>query len=494
MTLSLEHLLTSRTGFALDASGLQRAIVRAADGLVVGNALNDAAIERHFGCARSQLGLTPPVLVTVIAGVRSGKSLIAGCAGVKSCVTADLRSLRKHEVPRFSIVAPTTDNANATFDLLVGSVHASKTLAAMIVGDPTADTLVLRRTDGRVVEIVVVAASRGAVTLRSRWSVGFVLDEVALFGAETQGAVVNAEELLRAGETRLVPGAQGWLISSPFGPSGLLYDQYTAHFGKPGRVLVVHAPTRDMNPAFPLAQIEALRASKPDVVAREYDALWVSADSAFLEGTLVDAAARAEPLEEPRVSGAAYTAAMDAATRGNSWTLVIGRGAAGPDGLPRVIVALAMQWTGSKTKPLDPGVVLGEIAAVCARYGIREITCDAWGADPLASLARQHGLTLRSLTQTPQQKFDKFDAVRTLLATQRLELPPVPILVQDLKSLRKVATHNAIRVDLPRTADGRHCDYAPSVALVCDEAPRTQIAAETECPAPQMMHSAFGGW
>jgi len=468
--ITLEQLPTGRAGFDLDASPLQRAITRAADGRPLGEALTDVEVVRHFGCERSQLGLAAPVLVAIIAGVRSGKSLMAACAAVKGTLTADLAALKAHEVARFAIVAPTVDNAGATFRLLVGSVEASPALARMVVGEPTADTITLRRPDGRLVEIVVVAAHRGAVTLRSRWLVGFVLDEVALFGAESTGAVVNAEELVRAGETRLVPGGQGWLISSPFGPSGVLYDLFAAHFGKPGRVLVVHAPTRAMNPAFPAEQVEAIRARAPDVAAREYDAEWVDADTAFLDGVLIDKSVRAEPLEEPPIPGVRYTAAWDAATRGNAWTLVLCRGESMSSDVVRVVVALARQWIGSKRQPLDPDMVIAEIAEVLARYGVDEVACDEWGADALQAVARVYGLTLLPRTMSTARAYLAYDEVRTLLTQRRLELPPHAMLVQDLKGLRKKATASALRIELPRTSDGRHGDFAPSIALAVGDA------------------------
>ena len=117
--------------------------------------------------------------------------------------------------------------------------------------------------------------------MRLGWLAGFVLDEAALFGESAAGAAVNAEEILQAAETRLLPGGQGWVISSPYGPTGILYDLYCKHWGKPGHTLVVRAPTRAMNPMFPQEQIDKIRAEKPDVASREYDAEWVDADSAF---------------------------------------------------------------------------------------------------------------------------------------------------------------------------------------------------------------------
>jgi hypothetical protein len=464
MTISLERLLVAPDGFDLStASPLQRAIARAADGESVADELTAEEVERHFGCERSKLGLVAAVLVVVVAGVRGGKSLLAACAAVKGCLSADLSRLKMHERPRFAIVAPTVDNAQATFRLLVGSVQTSPMLRTLVVGEPTTDTLTIRRPDGRIVEIVVVAASRGAVTLRSRWLVGFVLDEVALFGSEPSGAAVNAEELLRAAETRLVPGAQGWLISSPFGPQGLLYEMYREHFGKPGRVLVVHAPTRAMNPSFPEEQVEAIRARQPDVAAREYDASWVDAATAFFNGPAITRATRPSPLVLGYEPGHGYVCVIDPATRSNAWTMAVGTLRKTTRGNVPTIV-LAKQWQGSKAAPLSPRAVLKEMAADLKPYGVNVVWSDQASGDALRDLAVEVGLSLVVEPSTQASKLAMYSNLETLLAADNVDLPPLPLVKQDLLGVRRRIGRNGVSVDLERTADGRHCDFAPSVA------------------------------
>ena len=462
--VSLERLLTKRAGFDLaSASPLQIALTRAADGVPIGEELSDEEVERYFGCERALLSLVVPVLVVIVAGVRGGKSLLAACAAVKGCLSADLSKLKSHEMPRFAIVAPTVDNATATFRLLVGGVMSSPVLRKRVVGEPTSDTLVIRRFDGRLVEIVVVAASRGAVTLRSRWLVGFVLDEVALFGSEPTGAAVNSEELLRAAETRLVPGAQGWLISSPFGPQGLLYDLYTEHFGKPGRVLVVHAPTRALNPTFPAEQVEAIRARQPDVAAREYDASWIDAATAFFNGKHIDRATRKAPevlLPEP---GHGYVCVIDPATRSNAWTMAVATLRTTPDGKQPTVV-LAKQWQGSKASPLSPRAVLKEMADDLRPYGVSVVWSDQASGDALRDLAAEVGLTLVVEPSTQASKLAMYTNLETLLAAANVELPPVPLVKQDLLGVRRRVGRSGVSVDLERTSNGRHSDFAPSIA------------------------------
>lgn len=480
-------LLIADWGFRVPASPLQRAIVLAADAKPIGRTLTDEQCELYFGCDREDLGRVRPSLVCVIAGVRSGKSLIAGAATLKAALGADLSQLLSHEMARAAIVAPTVDNATATFRLLLGAMRSSPMLSQIIVGEPTQDTIVIRRpSDGREVEIVVVAAHRAGVGLRSRWLVSAVLDESAAFGADALGNVVTAEELVRAAAPRLVKGGALWCITTPFGPEGLVYETYRRYFGKPGRVLVVHAPTLAMNPSFDPAQIEEFRERDPDACAREHDAAWIDAVTAFLDGVSIERAVRKGPLELPP-GDSFFHAAWDTATRGNSWTLVIARGEH-RGGRTEVAVALARQWTGSRKRPLNPEDVIAEIAGILARYRIKHVLGDAYAVDALRPLARPHGLTLRERHTGPEERYELFASLKNALSTGCLQLPPVPALITDLKGVRKKATANAVRIELPRTPDGRHCDYAPSLALAFDAASRSSrrfTAAPSRGPSHQ---------
>jgi hypothetical protein len=474
--ITLEDLLCSPAGFALPASSLQRAIARAADGRQIDGALDAEGCERHFGCRPEELGAILPRLVVVVAGVRGGKSLMASAAALKAALSADLSQLVSHEIARVPIVAPTVDNATATYRLLAGAIQTSPVLRPLLVGEPTNDTVMVRRADGRVVEIVVVAAHRGAITIRSRWLAGFVLDEVALFGQEASGAAVNAEELLRAAETRLVKGGQGWLISSPYGPQGLLHQLWKDHFGKPARVLVVHAPTLAMNPAFDPEQVEEIRKRDPDAAAREYDASWVDADTALLSSVHVEAATRKEPAELSPEANHFYACAIDPAFRGNSFTAIVltKKPIALPDGGSRfrTVVVAAKQWTGSKAAPIAPRQVFSELAALCQPYGISSVESDQYSLDALRAIASEFGLFLFSRPMTPVRKLELFERMRTMLAEGELELPPDPVLRADLLAVRKKVGQNGVTIDLPRTANGRHADYAPALALALGQAVR----------------------
>ncbi len=455
--------------FAVKPSGPQTAILRAADGKPIGDALTDEEIAQYFGCERDAIGRVRPLLVVVVAGIRSGKSLLVGVASVSRGMTAVMSHLKRHLIPKVRIVCPKAENAVETFRHILGAVQESPGLHSCLDREPKWSphpSMVLRRFDGRLVEVSIGAADSGGLSMRSGNLAGFVLDEAALFGEASTGAVVNAEEILEAAETRLLPGGQGWIVSSPFGRTGLLYDLYMRHWGRPGETLVVRAPTLAMNPSFSAELVAHIRAEKPDVAAREYDAEWVDSDMAFFEGLLVDGAARDGSALVPPQEGSRYLAAMDAGTRGNAWTLVVARDTRAPtDRIARIEIALAHEWVGSKLHPLDPAKVFAEMRALLEPYGIVTVNCDAYAIDPLRSVAKSERLRLNEHTFRGEQRTEVFRAVDALLRQRRLELPPLPAVLRDLKAVRKRATAGAILPHLPLTADGRHCDFAPSVAL-----------------------------
>jgi hypothetical protein len=455
--LTLEDVITG-AGFAdLDASPLQRAVARAAEGRPLDGVIPPDTQERCFGTC--ELPSVAPLVVALVCGVRGGKSFLAACKLVHAALTADLGKLKRFEVARGVIIGPTVDAAQATFTQLAGIIGSSEVLAALVV-ERTADSITLQRPDGRRVELCVVAAHRGGLSVRARWLVCFVLEEVAQFGLEATGAAVSAEDILRAGITRLTPSGQAWLVSSPFGPQGLLYQTWKAYFAKPGRVLVVWASTRDLNPSYPQATIDALEAEQPDVAAREHAAAWLDAESAYYAGILVDAAMRKEPLHKV---WQATGCAGDFATRSNGWTLATARSEG-----ERIVIGAVWEWRGSKQAPLSPKQIFSEMATVLRPFGVTHILVDSWSFDAMQDLAHDVGLTLVELPATERDL--PYLRLKTLLGNGSIELPPHPQLRTDLLAIRNRATAAATKVTLPRTADGRHCDLAVAVALAASYA------------------------
>ncbi len=476
--LTLEWLLTV-PGDIPAPSPAQLAIVRAADGLPTG--LSADAEAALFGAARTPCR---PDRVLVVAGVRGGKSRMAACAAVHSALTADLSQASAFEEVRVVVLAPRRALARLTFAQVTG-VLRHPSMAHRVVGEPTADTVRVRRDDGREVSIVIAAASAYGTTVRSGWLAGLLLDEAAFFGDGDDGYAVNVADIVGAAETRLL-GAL-WVITSPNGQRGWVRETWEATTGKGGEWLTVHAPTRTLNPAYPQAKIERLRASDPDAAAREFDAAWIDADHQWLPSEwIVKACAGRTADDVPRIPGGHYVATMDPAFRGNAWTITIG--CVDTDG--RIAVHAAREWVGSRERPLVAGDVLSEVAELCARYQIHAVHSDQASFDALHEHAQRVGLSLVEQAWGAERTA-VYEAMRTAFGEGRMSLPDVPALVRDLGSVRRRLTVSGASISLPTTPDGRHCDFAPALAMLVHRL-RFGASPERQQTAEEREDAEFG--
>lgn len=484
--ISLERLLTSRAAFGLTtASNLQRAICRIADGLPLGDLTADPAVVDSIGDVSSIVGVRPSEML-VLAAVRTAKSLLTAVAAIQASQTCDLTGLGPGEVPRFSIVSLDLDKARVVFrDHLLGNIRARPALHALLLKEPAdgADSLLLRHPSGRAVEVKVMAGKRAGGSLVSRWSVGCVFDEAPRMLGQSD-AVVNLTDARRSVIGRLRPGAQIWTIGSPWAPMGPVYEMVSEFAGKPSAQLVVVRGTGPrMNPVtYTPEYCERLRLKDP--VAYRTDALAEFADpeSSLLTQGEIDAVTRASPLEIPYREGHKYSAAMDPATRGNAWALVITT-TERRDGREVQVIALARQWVGSSVTPLSPRKVLSEIAPILRGYGLRSVLTDQWSADALRDIGQDFGLGVYPETVTGADNVAAFHDLRTLIADHRLELPPDPVVRGDLLSVRRRVTQSGVAIDLPRTNDGRHADYAAAIARVTSHYVAAPDLPREELPA-----------
>jgi hypothetical protein len=467
--ITLEALLTSPAGFGLTtASPLQRACCRIIDGLPLGELATCSEVVNAIGDVEALPGVAPSE-VLILSGIRTAKSLIAAATAVRASQTCDLSGLGAGETPRVSVVSLSLDLARVVFDHLTGNIMAKPALRALLVGDPTADSLLLRHPSGRVVEIKVVAGARAGASLVARWSAGCIFDEAPrMIGADD--GVVNFDDCRRAVIGRLLPGAQVISIGSPWAPFGPIYQRVMERHGKPGPDLViVRAPAPAMNPVtWTPEKVEELRVREPQVYLTDVLAEFADPVSSMFGSIELEKVTRKGPDVLAPERGHHYAATMDAGTRSNAWTLAVATIRLVEGRFVRT-VALAKQWQGSRVEPLDPDVVLAEIASLLKPYRVAYITSDAWSLDALRAVARRYGLGIIDKTVTAPMRLQLYETMRMMVASGEIEFPPDPVVRADLVSVRKRVTQSGISIELPRTSDGRHADYAPALALLASE-------------------------
>ena len=162
------------------------------------------------------------------------------------------------------------------------------------------------------------------------------------------------------------------------------------------------------------------------------------------------------------------------------------------DGLGRVLVQQRPQgrehgglweFPGGKVEPGEgpAEALVREIAEELRPYDVARVATDQWAADALADIGARHGVYLASEAITAARKVELFESLRTLVLSQKIELPPVRELIDDIRRVRKRVTQSGISIELPR-AGGRHCDYAFAAALALAQPVGGPTESSTKSP------------
>lgn len=466
--VSTEHLLTSSDGFGIaTATPAQRAACRILDGRPLGELAQHPDVVALVGGVDAIEALPSergeqPLEVVFLAAIKCAKTIIALAAALRMALTVDLSRLGPGEMPRVSLVSLKLDVTTYAHRLIVEMMRASSVLRPLLLDD-TADALVVRHPSGQPVELAIAAGSKAGGGLVARWSSGVIFDEAPRMNGSSD-AVVNLDDARSAVLGRLLPGAQALYIGSPWAPHGPVYDWVQESWQKPttGRV-VLRGTGPQLNPSWwtPERCEQLLEA---DPIAYQTDVLGEFADpeSGLLSPVSLRMATREGPLELAHEPLGRYSAAIDPAegsAKGNAWTLAIVQRIDGEGGARRYRVALAREWRG-----LRPEQCLEQIALCCRRYGLQHAETDQYAGAANQDLARRYGLQLIVRTTTAASNLEAFTNLATLLHTDALELPPDPVLRRDLLSVKRRTTQQGVTIVLPRTGDGRHCDYAPALA------------------------------
>lgn len=462
--MNLENLLCSPQGFQLEtATPLQRAICRMETGVPLEELAEHPDVIECIGGpqALNTLPTTAPAISVLMAAVRSAKSLKAAAKAYRAAHVADLSKLKSDEIARYSVLSVDKDKANAVLEHLTGKIGASDVLSSSLI-KVAGESVYLRREDNRVVEIKVMAGKRAGSSVVARWSAGVTLDE----GPRMNGSehVVNLPDILVNLPARMLPGTQIDIVGSPWGPSGPVYDMYVDHYGRPSsELLFMVARGPQMHPAhFTPEFCERLRREDPRAHRTDVLALFADPESSLLSSIDVELCTRKAPYDlEP--NDQPCSAAIDPANRKNAWTLTIVRPK--PDGSPQVV--LTRQWQGSKSAPLQSSSVFREIAPILDLYRIEDrlLWTDQASYEDKRELAAQQGISLAEDPFTDTEWRAHAKNLEKLVSEHSIDLPPNAAMRADILGMQKTLTARSYTISLPKSNDGRHGDYAPSLVL-----------------------------
>lgn len=250
--MSMESLLTSRAaGFGLDASPMQIAAGRIKEGTPLGPLADVPEVRDMIGCEPSGLPTAAPFEVVSLGAVRCGKTIDDAANAIRLSQCVDVSAMKPGEdIPRITALSTSVDTSRAFYGHLVGTLRNSPTLSKLMMGEPTADSVVLRHPSGLGIEVKISAATRGGYSLASRWQAGVFFQEAP--GWYSTDKIVSLEESRETALGRILPGGQIVYSGSPWQPSGFCFDAFTKSFGKPSADLIVlrSGPAWKVNPAY----------------------------------------------------------------------------------------------------------------------------------------------------------------------------------------------------------------------------------------------------
>ena len=460
----------------------QRALIQLAEGLPVTCLPDPEDMLYHCGARVLPPPTRFPRVVVTRAGRRSGKSLLAIIIGlIRKALTLSLRrdpgpgetperdgkvGVRAGEPVRGLIVAPRVRQAAITFKQLVGILKASPKLSHYVVKDAD-ESLVLRRDDGQLVTIEVMAASPKGTTLRGGWFIGVVFDEADYFGEED--ASITLEDQMQAVKPALIPGAQMWPVSSPWDDTGHFAESHERAFGKPGDTVAFHSSSQRMNPVHCRPdEIEEDRKVDPEYVSREFDAEPMASSSlAYFPAAAIalTCVQRPEPFYLPP-NGAPHWAGVDMGVTKNHAALALARYAGG-----KAVLAYYEEWKPQKGEPLSPSAVAKSFGEACVRYGANAMRGDSFYKhtvlDEFRRIRQQTGRIMHydDVDTKGEPMALIFMEFRRRMLEGLVELPADPWIVRQLKDTKMKKSPSGANVPVLPKHGNAHADLLMAIVL-----------------------------
>lgn len=400
-----------------------------------------------------------------VVGRRGGKSeTIARLAVFEAVHGGHARALAPGQVGLIPVISPLREQSREIVGYVRGLAQLPQ-IRRSVIGEPRADGVTFTTR----VEIAVMTAD--SVNVSGPTMVTAVREEQAKFPGD-EAAVPDREidnslrpalaPVLGAPRRRLIG------ITSAYIQEGIAFETDRDHFGRAeSPVLVVRGTSKKFNPNLDTEWLERERKRVGEsVFAREYLGVWQPAivDGWFghiIEGCIDRGRAILAP--DPKRT---YFAAIDAAFRGDGFTLGICHRERRADGTPITVVDGVWAWLAERGSTLPVITTVARSAAIIRSYRAA-VWADQFSIDPLREMYAKERVQLRDAPWTSQSKPARFRRVRDAMIDGLLRLPDDRDLIREFYSIRgKLLRSGGEQIE----ARGGHDDRVHAVVLAASEA------------------------
>jgi hypothetical protein len=219
-----------------------------------------------------------------IAGRRAGKDSIASLIGAfAAAFFRHADRLRPNERPLVLNLATDRDQARICLGYTKSFFTDIPALASMVVRETKFGFELSNSVD-------VIVGTNDFRAVRGRAIACAILDECAFYSAENSANPdVELYRALTPGMATL-PGSMLIGISSPYRRGGLLWQKFKDHYGKPGDVLVVKAPSKLLNPTLDQSIIDQALIDDPEAARSEWLGEFRNDLAAYIDLETIEAA------------------------------------------------------------------------------------------------------------------------------------------------------------------------------------------------------------
>lgn len=290
-----------------------------------------------------------------------------------------------------------------------------------------------------------------------------VLDELAHFRS-TENVPTDTEMLRAVRPCLATTNGKLIILSSPYAPSGALWDLHRQHYGRnDSSTLVWQASAPEMNPTLPKDYLERMAQDDPEAYRSEVLGEFRAGLSTFIDPAVIQDCIDTGVRERLPQEGVRHFAHCDSASGNSSGKDAFTAGIAHRDG-ERIILDVVRGWK----PPFNPSGVIAEVADLLKQYKISYVEGDRYAPGFVSEHFRTHGIEYR---YSKHDRSELYLEMLPLLNAGSVVLLDHPELLRELRGLeRRRGTSGRDRID---HRPGSHDDFAVSAAgaIVAASAP-----------------------
>ena len=317
----------------------------------------------------------------VIAGRRAGKDSIASVIAAHiATFFGHADRLRPGERALVLNLATDRDQAKICLNYVRAFFSTIPMLADMIERE-TSNGFELSN------EVDIAIATNNFRAVRGRAVLAAILDECAFYQSDSSTSPdVETYRALMPGLATL-PGSMLIGISSPYRRAGLLHQKYKDHFGRPGDVLVVKAPSKLLNPTLDQSIIDQALIDDPAAAKAEWLGEFRDDVGGWLPSEVIEAAVDVGITVRPPRLDFRYVSFCDPSGGArDSFTAAIAH-------IEKDIAVL--DCLVEIKAPFNPTEAAATIAAVLKEYGLRHTVGDKYAAAWVTDGFARQGINYR---------------------------------------------------------------------------------------------------